>query len=129
MLTLPAPGTYTIVVDPSDKATGSLTLGLASVPADLMQTISVGGTSSVATSTAGQDAIVAFTGVANQRVALDVSGSTYDYAYVTLKKPDGGTLWSTSFSAGRNAWSDVLTLPAPGTYTIVVDPSDKATGS
>ena len=96
VLTLPAPGTYTIVVDPSDKATGSLTLGLASVPADLMQTISVGGTSSVATSTAGQDAIVAFTGVANQRVALDVSGSTYDYAYVTLKKPDGGTLWSTS---------------------------------
>ena len=83
VLTLPAPGTYTIVVDPSDKATGSLTLGLASVPADLMQTISVGGTSSVATSTAGQDAIVAFTGVANQRVALDVSGSTYDYAYVS----------------------------------------------
>ena len=128
-LVLPVAGTYTIEVDPDAAHTGSLKLGLKTVPADSAGTIAIGGSSTVTITGAGQNARRTFTGAANARVALTISDNTIAYGYVTVKRPDGTTLWYSSASAGGTRWSDTLVLPVTGTYTIEVDPDAQHTGA
>src|SRR5207244_5601428 len=79
--TLPLSGTYTIVVDPQSTYTGSMTLTLYDVPADVSSTITPGGAAvSVATTVPGQNASLTFTGSAGQRVSLEVSSVTMSQA-------------------------------------------------
>ena len=126
---LPVAGTYTIEIDPDARHTGALKLGLATVPADSTGTIAVGGSSTVTITGAGQNARRTFTGAANARVALTISDNTIAYGYVTIRKPDGTSLWYSSASAGSTRWSDTLVLPVAGTYTIEVDPDAQHTGT
>ncbi|HEX2050194.1 MAG TPA: RHS repeat-associated core domain-containing protein [Actinomycetota bacterium] len=132
-MTLPATGTYTIVVDPSGDYTGSMTLALNDSTDAAGQTITPGGAPVTATTTTpGQNAKVTFDGAAGQRVSLKVNGVTgaSHSGSVSIKKPDGANLTSTySYYANYNTFSDVVTLPATGTYTIVVDPSGESSGS
>ena len=125
---LPVSGTYSLVVDPQGVATGSVTLTLFDVPADVSGTIVPGGAPlTVTTATPGQDAEITFAGTANQRVSLGVSGSCCT-ASLSLERPDGSTLASmTTF--GSSGFLDTQRLPVTGTYTIVVDLQGAATGS
>ncbi|MGH3033191.1 MAG: Ig-like domain-containing protein [Gaiellaceae bacterium] len=126
--TLPVSGTYAVVVDPQGSATGSVTLTLYDVPADVAHAIVPGGgTVTVSLGVPGQNARLAFDGAAGQRVSLEVTGSCCTAA-VSLLKPDGTTLVSMSIF-GANAFLDTQTLPSTGTYTIVFDPQGSATGS
>jgi hypothetical protein len=131
--TLPTTGTYTILVDPASTASGSLTLTLADVPADFSGSIEAGTAVTVTTTAAGQNAILTFSGTANQRVSLrgtnGVSGQiglTCDVD-VTIRKPDGSTL-ATSCMEG-SGFIDQTTLPTTGTYSILVNPATFVTGS
>ena len=132
--TLPTTGTYTIFVDPWDTSTGSVTLTLYDVPADVTSSITPGGSSVTLTNTVpGQNGKATFTATANQRVSLNIntvslSGGIHNWATVSIKKPDGSTLVSDVFASG-GGYIDVQTLTTAGTYTIVVDPSDYSTGS
>jgi hypothetical protein len=128
--TLPTAGTYSILVDPFLRAVGSATFTLNNVAADITGTIVPGGPPvTVTTTEPGQNAILTFTGTANQRVSLAVSGGTFPYLYyVYLKKPDGTTLVSTGF-IGATGFIDVQTLPTAGTYSILVDPYEAGIGS
>jgi len=131
--TLPVSGTYTILVDPWDTSIGSATLTLYAVPADVSGTITPDGSAiTVTTTVAGQNGQLSFNGSANQRVSLRVSGvnltgGSYNWASVSIKRPDGSTLVSSTVTG--NAFFDTQVLPVAGTYTILVDPWDTSTGS
>jgi uncharacterized protein YhfF len=132
--TLPTTGTYTILVDPVDDAGGSITLQLYSVPADVSAGITPGGSAvTVTTATPGQDAALTFAGTAGQRVSLRGSNGmagqvpTCDVT-ASLRRPDNGVL-APGTCMEDGGFIDVRTLPATGTYTILVDPKSQATGS
>lgn len=118
---LPATGTFTIVVDPQDAKTVSLTLTLSE---PLTGALTIGGASVPVTLRPGQEARVTFEGAAGQRVSLgvtEVSFGTGNHAILSILKPDGTTLVSTS--VGTNGGDlDTEPLSDTGTYTVVVDP-------
>ena len=115
--TLPTSGTYSILVDPVLHVTGSLTLALTNVPADVTGTITADGTLVSATNTAaGQNAIYSFSGTAGQRVSLNVG--TGPLATVTIRRPNGGSLGSGT----AGPWFiEPVTLLESGTHTVEVD--------
>src|SRR5262249_5966157 len=91
--TLPVSGTYTILVDPLSTYTGSMTLAVSAVPADVSGPITPGGAASTATTTTpGQNARPTFTGSVGQRISLKVSAVTMTQAKVSITKPDGTNL-------------------------------------
>lgn len=130
--TLAAAGTYTVLVDPWTTNTGSVMLNLYTVPADASAPITPGGSAvTLATSTPGQNAYATFTGALNQRVSLSISGvqlTGNSWVTVTIKKPDGSSLSSTTVD-GNGGYLDAQTLPVAGTYTVFVDPWTTNTGS
>jgi hypothetical protein len=132
--TLAVAGTYTILVDPWDTSTGSVTLTLYDVPADFSSPITPGGSPvTVTTTTAGQNGQATFAGTANQRVSLNVTGvnltgGANNWVTIAIKNPDGTTLTSSVFD-NAGGFIDVQTLPVTGTYTVFADPWDSATGS
>jgi YD repeat-containing protein len=133
-VTLPKTGSYTIQVDPTASATGSVTLNLYNVAADVSGPITPGGSAvSVTTTTPGQNARLTFSGTASQRVSLKVSGvsmtgGTNNWVIVSIRKPDGTSLDSDTFAAS-GGFIDAQTLPTTGTYTVVADPTNTSTGS
>ena len=132
--TLPVAGAYTILVDPQGTATGWMTLTLYNVPPDATATTTPGGAAvSVATTTAGQNATVAFVGAAGQRVSLKMSSvtigpSTCCSTKVSIQKPDGTNLVAPTNVGTLGGFIDTKSLPVAGTYTIFVDPQGTAKG-
>jgi RHS repeat-associated protein len=132
---LPQTGTYTIVVDPSERTTGSLTLTAydASDSTAQLTPSAAGSAADFAIATPGQNGTATFSGSAGDRVSVlvgQVSGFScyYQYGYLYLLKPDGSTLASRSL-CGTADFLDTQTLPTSGTYTIRFDPSGTQTGS
>jgi subtilisin family serine protease len=131
---LPVSGTYTIVLDPQSNAVGSATVTLYDVPPDATATIVPGGAPvAVATTAPGQDADVAFDGVAGRRVSVKVSNVTFGSscctsAKVSLLRPDGVALVSATYFGTSGGFLDVKTLPVSGTYQIYLDPQSNLTG-
>ncbi|MEV0346464.1 VWD domain-containing protein [Nonomuraea sp. NPDC050680] len=123
--TLPVTGTYSVVWDPKDAKTGSLALQLFEV-SDLTGTVALGAPSTLTTTIPGQDAYWSFAGKAGQRIAFGVSGLTGS-AYASVRKPDGTPLYGSTYCSTACAFNTV-TLPADGTYTIVVDPTTARPG-
>jgi hypothetical protein len=127
-LTLPGAATYTILVDPVGTATGSWTLTLYNVPADVTGTIPEDGTNhGVTMSTPGQNARLTFTGAAAQRVSLKVS--TGPGGGVSIYKPDRSLLATIGIGPIFATFIDTQTLPVAGLYTVVVDYGTTNTGS
>ncbi|HEX2051789.1 MAG TPA: VWA domain-containing protein [Actinomycetota bacterium] len=127
--TLPATGTYTILVDPNSSYTGNATLTLHDVPPDASGAIAPGGDPQTVTTTVpGQNAKLTFDGVQGRRISLKVTGSTLSQAYVRVYRPDGVELANAPFGTS-GTFIDVKTLPATGTYSILVDPSNSYVGS
>ena len=127
--TLPATGSYTILIDPLNANTGSMTLTLHDVPPDPTGPITAGGAPvSVTTTTPGQNAVLSFSGVAGQRVSLRMSGVTISSSVVSVRKPDGAAL-ATANLGTAGAFIDTVTLPSTGGYTIAIDPTLTNTGT
>jgi hypothetical protein len=126
--TLPATGTYVVLVDPETTKTGSLKLTLYDVPADATGTITAGGPSvTLTTTTPGQNGALTFTGTAGQRVSLNITDSTITVTNLAILDPDGSTLGTKR--AAPNGFMDVETLPVTGTYRITLNPESTYTGS
>src|SRR5258705_11475404 len=132
---LPVGGTYTILIDLANIATGSLTLNLYTVPADYTGTITAGGSSvTTTTNVAGQNGSLTFNGTTGQRISLLGTDGTYGGTpftcdvTVTILKPDTSALApATCMQAG--GYIDATTLPADGVYRIQIDPYTSSTGS
>jgi hypothetical protein len=126
--TLPTSGTYTILVDPTIWVTGSLTLALTDVPADVTGTITADGSLVSATnSAAGQNAVYQFTGSAGQRVSLVIGAGPWSNVY--LRKPNGTSLGSSLIGPFWAGYVDTVTLTDSGTHTVFVDYSGLNTGT
>lgn len=124
---LPTTGTYTIVVDPSGLATGSMTLTLTS---PFTGTITLDGASvPLSLTKAGQTARYTFSGTSEQWLSLGLTSVTISSSTITLLKPDGTQLASTTVGTSGGGLEPSSTLPTTGTYTIVVDPSGINTGN
>jgi hypothetical protein len=126
-MTLAATGTYTILIDPDQISTGSVTLTLSSeVNAG---TIVINGAAAPLTiSRVGQRGYVTFSGNQSQQATVRITGNTMGQVTVRLLKPDGTQLTSTLSSAASFNLA-TQTLPTTGTYTIQADPSGVNTGS
>jgi pimeloyl-ACP methyl ester carboxylesterase len=132
--TLPSTGGYTILVDPQGTNTGSVTLSLYDVPDDLSGSITPGGQSATVTlSTPGQNGLLSFNGTSGQRVSLKTSGVSLTqgngYLDVSIRKPDGSTLASSSYISSGGNFIDIQTLSVTGTYSILVNPQGSNIGS
>lgn len=133
-VTLPATGTYVIVVDPLGAYTGSLTLTLSG-GGDVVGTIVPGGPAvTVTIATAGQAARLTFNGTAGRQVSLTLTNvtigtSTCCSTRVSILRPDGTALGPTILMGTNGGFIDTRLLDVSGTYTIVVDPEGTNTGS
>ena len=125
---LPVTGTYTILIDPQGTTTGSQTLVLNDVPADVVGTVTIGGPAvNVTTTVPGQNANVTFSGTSGQQVTVRITNNAMGTVTVKLLKPDGTQLTSsTSNSSSFNLASQ--NLPTTGAYEITIDPSGTNTG-
>ena len=125
--TLPTTGTYTIVVDPSGTNTGNITLTLMSYLSD---TLNLNGAATTTTITPiGRNALYTFTGTAGQWVSLGMTAVTIPSSTVTLWKPDGTQLTSTSVGTTGGSLDAPTALPVTGTYTVTVNPAAQYTGT
>ena len=128
--TLPADGTYTILVDPQLADTGSLDVQLYLVPNDISATITPGTPVTATTTMPGQDAVYTFTGSSTQRVSLNLSNVTYGSAKVSILKPDLTQLAPPLFVPNTfGSFMEPQKLPVNGTYRVKVDPQGASTGS
>ena len=128
MRPLPVAGTYTITVDPQGAATGSATLTLYDVPPDVTGSVTAGGgPQPISLGTPGQNARMTFAGHAGQAISLKLSSVTISIGYASILKPDGSALVSNAIFSTFDR-TITATLPADGTYTIVIDPQGAATG-
>lgn len=114
-------GRYAIAVTPAD---GSQTMAFeTTLSSDLQTSLVKDVAATVDIARRGQNARFAFSGTANEVVALQVSGMTStpagSDAYVRLYKPDGTSLSSMRVSA--NGTLNAV-LPVTGTYQVMVDP-------
>ncbi|HEX6291760.1 MAG TPA: RHS repeat-associated core domain-containing protein [Herpetosiphonaceae bacterium] len=126
--TLPATGTYTILVDPGSTYTGNITLNLYNA-ADVISQITPGGPAlNIATTVPGQNARLTFNGSAGQKVSLGMSSVTIPSSYVSILKPDGTALVGATSIGTGGGLIEAQTLPTAGTYTILVDPQGTYTG-
>jgi YD repeat-containing protein len=115
-------GTHTLLLEPLDPSTGTLTYTLS---AEVSGTITPGGAAvPISLTRVGQRARLTFSGTVNQRVSLSGTGVTTPSAIVSLLRADGSG-FATFFTAfaGQTAFGGPLTLPASETYGILVDPS------
>jgi hypothetical protein len=124
---LPATGSYAILVEPEGANTGDATLALS---ADITGGVTVDGPSVPLTiSRVGQNARFTFSGTAGQHVKVTTANVTMVQVYVSVLKPDGLSLLAPALTFNGTTTRDLGTLPATGTYTVVIDPYQFRTGS
>ncbi len=130
--TFASAGTYTLLVDPSGPATGSVDLQLWETPDLSGQTITPaeeGGSVKSTIEIPGQRELITFSGTASQLVTVKAQESTIASGAMRVLTPEGSQLsgGEASFSSGSSGRVEV-TLPSTGTYTIVVDPPSTSYG-
>ncbi|HZR28357.1 MAG TPA: IPT/TIG domain-containing protein [Terriglobales bacterium] len=124
-MTLSQTGTYTITVDPNPY-TGSVTLTLYSVPADVSGSITIGGTGFTFTTVVGQNANITFSNPQTQTVTLHWSAGTYSSCNLTVTNSSNTQVGSAGCQGATGSLS-LSNLPS-GAYNIFVNPGGTSTG-
>ncbi|MGC4797213.1 IPT/TIG domain-containing protein [Micromonospora saelicesensis] len=129
-VSLAAPGTYAVTVDPAAAATGSASVQVYDVPTDPVLTTTPGTPVNAAVAVPGQNIRVQFPGSAGRRLSLRVPAHTYGSGNVSIgvRKPDGTAL-ITSQAVYSSLFVEPVSLPVDGTYIVTVDPIGAATGA
>jgi len=129
-LTLGTTGTYTILIDPQDTSTGSVSVSINN-DADVTGTIAIGGSAFSFTTIAGQNANVTFSNPQSQSVTINWTTGTYTSSYGCYM-PVTGPSPSTNQVGYANCNTASGTLPLgtqpAGTYNILVDPQAQSAG-
>jgi YD repeat-containing protein len=127
----PATGIYMLVVKPYGVSTGSLTLTAYEAP-DVTGTISPsaeGETKTVTTTVPGQYARLTFSGTEGERISMVLSEVSYGRGYLSIVSPTGETVAREYFYEKATRFIKPVKLPATGTYTILVEPTEPETAS
>ncbi|MBX3306523.1 MAG: hypothetical protein KF751_10790 [Nitrospira sp.] len=126
---LPTSGTYVVLIDPELSYTGNVKLALYNAP-DLLGNIMIDQMTVTPTLTVpGQRALYTFNASAGQWVNLGLTGVSIASSTLSLLKPDGNKLVSTTIGSSGGSLDPGMALPETGAYTIVVDPVGNNTGS
>jgi hypothetical protein len=129
---LPENGQYTIAVNPSETVTGTAQLRLV-LPTAETKAISMNGPTVTADlSKPGSIAQFTFDGNAGQRIYVDVPTSELpsQCGVLDLKGPDGSMNISGCIINRKGSLAESgFVLPTTGRYTVILDPSDDATGT
>ncbi|HBH80050.1 MAG TPA: hypothetical protein DDY39_09510 [Nitrospira sp.] len=126
---LPTSGTYVVLIDPELSYTGNVKLALYNAP-DLLGNIMIDQMTVTPTLTVpGQRALYTFNASAGQWVNLGLTGVSIASSTLSLLKPDGSKLASTTIGSSGGSLDPAMALPETGAYTIVVDPVGNNTGS
>lgn len=126
---LPTSGTYVVLIDPELSYTGNAKLALYNAP-DLLGNIMIDQMTVTPTLTVpGQRALYTFNASAGQWVNLGLTGVSIASSTLSLLKPDGSKLASTTIGSSGGSLDPAMALPETGAYTIVVDPVGNNTGS
>jgi hypothetical protein len=131
-ITLPATGTYTVLVNPQGATTGSVTVLLNTFTDITGGAITVGTPFTATTTVAGQNASYTFSGTAGQQISMNLTGNTYtgcNAVVVSILQSNGATVGSGGACTGSTGFMDSVTLPVTGTYTVLVNPQGTTTGS
>ena len=120
-----APGTSTIT---ARSATAGGATDSGSVTGTSPSPIAIGGAPVTVTSAAGEDALLAFDGVAGTRLSAQLSSVTIPTSTVTIRSPGGSTLATQTTGTG-SAFIDSVTLPQSGSYVVTVHPLGATGGS
>ncbi len=127
---LPVSGHYSLVIDPGARGIGTITLRMIS-DHDQHGTLVVNAAAVVASiQQPGAVAAFTFTGTAGQQVAIDVTSSTLpdQCGLVAIRDSRNAPINGVCVIGGHGS-APLATLPVTGTYTVLVDPGDRATGS
>lgn len=128
---LPATGTYIVTFTPPVDRT--ITGGTFAISTPVAGTFTIGDPAQTVTvSRTGQTARYTFSGTSAQLLRLNWSSTSITggtSVAVTVLKPDGTSLGTSSFGSGATGSYDVPSLPTTGTYTVVLDPATAATMS
>ncbi len=123
-------GMHTLLIDPQGTLTGSWTVNVYDVPADFTSAITptVGGVAvPVAITAPGQNAHITFTASAGARISFFSTAASWTVVS-SVRSPDGTYAMAPVLSNG-DVWSDVVSLPQTGTYSIDLDPVATGTGT
>lgn len=129
---LPHAGQYTLVVDPAETVTGRAQLRLILATAETKPIAMDGPTLTSTLSKPGSIAQFTFNGTAGQRIWVDVPSSDLpsQCGILVLRAPNGDTLGSGCvINKVGDLAQDGIVLPATGTFTLILDPNDNATGT
>lgn len=138
LFTLPTvPGSYALRVDPRQQGTGTITLSLFSVPADVSVDGVLGQSGTVAIPSVGQQGLYRFPASRGARLSYTVSSTVSSVVDLTLLDPAGQALSGVGMStvlAQSSTYRDVFSLPDSsdadtGTYALRLDPRAQGTGS
>jgi hypothetical protein len=126
--TLTATGSHALLLDPTGIATGDKTVTLYTVPADVTGALTInGGAASVSLLTPGQNAQHTFSATSGQGITARVTNNTAGCITISLKRPDGVIITSTTPCGASGNLPHTPTMT--GTYTILSDPNGANTGS
>jgi YD repeat-containing protein len=129
--TLATTGSYTLWVKHITTNVGSETLRIASVPADLSGSVSIGGSAFAVTTVAGQNANITFSNPQSQTVTVHWTSGTYPSTPGCSLRVTGPSPSQTQvgFANCNTATGSVSLGTQPsGTYNILVDPQQQSTG-
>ena len=127
---LPETATYTVFIDVDPPSgIGSVTLRVVTLPPDIAASIEIDGPPlTVTIAQEGQNAVVTFTGIAGQQLTIGATDVTLE-GRVSLVGPESlQTVGGFYVYPMSNASFDA-TLPASGSYRLVVDPLLDSTGA
>ncbi|MEV5951012.1 RHS repeat-associated core domain-containing protein [Streptomyces sp. NPDC051993] len=126
---LPQSGTYTVVANPVDGATGTVT-ATGSLYADAGTLDPAGAAVDLKIDRAGQNGWARFTGSVGQRLSLGVTSTGFtSYVPVEVRDPAGNRIDSFTVQTGSTTQWDGPQLTTSGTYTLAVSPNYAGTGS
>ena len=92
--------------------------------------ISIGETKTVSIPTANRIGLLIFDGVIGQNISINIpSGVTIGNSNVTVYKPNGSVLLTSTGITSTGRFIDTRELTATGTYTILIDPASTFTGN
>ncbi len=124
-VTLTQAGTWTLVIDPYNNDTGTMSIKLTSIT-DVTGTITPGTAKVVTISTPGQRALYTFSGNSGDQISSNITGSTFpNCGQVYLLAPDNST---EGLTCTQNGFGGPTALSQSGTWTLVVDPYNNDTG-
>jgi hypothetical protein len=125
---LPATETYTVLLDPKSFGTGTESVKVIDVPADVTGTLTMNGVQQVLSTTApGQNITLTMAGTAGQKVAILVSAPAFSGS-LKITRPDATVMLTKSFTAS-GAFVDATALTITGTNTVKIDPSGAGFGA